>query len=66
MPTLSLSRKTTLAWVALTFGVLASVLAGLQVKQLLERDAAMQFAFDCDQVALKVRGRLDAYALILR
>jgi PAS domain S-box-containing protein len=66
MPTLSLSRKTALAWVALTLGVLASVLAGLQVKQLLERDAARQFAFDCDQVALKVRGRLDAYALILR
>ena len=66
MPTLSLSRKTTLAWVALTFGVLASVLAGLQVKQLLERDAARQFAFDCDQVALKVHERLGAYALILR
>ena len=62
----NLSRKTGLAWVVLGVGLLASLFAGLQVKQGIEQDAARQFALDCDQVTLKIGERLGAYALILR
>ena len=60
------SWKTRLAWATLGVGILASVFAALQVRQGIEQAAVQQFAFDCDQVALKVRERLGAYALILR
>jgi PAS domain S-box-containing protein len=62
----NLSRKMRLAWITLGVGILASVFAALQVRQGIEQEAVRQFAFDCDQVALKVRERLGAYALILR
>ncbi|WP_295434652.1 EAL domain-containing protein [uncultured Thiodictyon sp.] len=55
-----------LAWVTLGVGLLASVVVALHVRQGMEQDAVRHFAFDCDQVALKVRERLGAYALILR
>ncbi len=50
----------------LGIGFLATVLASLQIKQDIEQDAVMQFAFTCDQVTLKIHDRLDASALILR
>ena len=47
-------------------GLLASGFAGFQVKQYVEREAVSQFSLSCNQVALKIRERLGAYALILR
>ena len=61
-----LSRKTIPAWAMLSAGLLATVLTSFQVKQGIEQDAAMHFAFACDQVTLKIQERLSAYALILR
>ncbi|WP_295383916.1 CHASE domain-containing protein [uncultured Thiodictyon sp.] len=61
-----LSRKIVIPWVALAWGLLASIFAAAQVKQGVDREAARQFAFDCDQVTLKVQERLRSYALILR
>ncbi len=55
-----------LAWVLLWCGLLATVLMSLQVKHGIEIAAQRHFIFDCDQVALKLRERLNAYALILR
>ena len=66
MPKFNLDRKTALAWIMLGLGILASVFAGQQVKQAIEQDTATQFAFECDQVTLKIQERLGAYALILR
>nr|WP_245537368.1 EAL domain-containing protein [Thiocystis violascens] len=54
------------AWVALGCGLLATLFISVQVKQGIEADAVRQFGFDCDQVTLKIRERLGAYALILR
>jgi PAS domain S-box-containing protein len=53
------------AWIALGIGLLLSVLASLEVKTRLEDAAIKQFAFSADQVALKIRERLNSYALIL-
>ena len=66
MPRFSRSLKTAFAWAVLASGALASVLASLHVRQVIEQDRVRQFAFNCDQVALKVQEHLDAYALILR
>jgi len=60
------SGKTWPAWAMLAVGLLLSIFAGFQVKQGVEADAVRQFAFTCDQVALKLQERLSAYALILR
>ncbi|EGV19642.1 diguanylate cyclase/phosphodiesterase with PAS/PAC and Chase sensor(s) [Thiocapsa marina 5811] len=60
------SKEFWLAWVVLGCGLLATLFVGAQVKQGIEADAVRQFAFDCDQVTLKIRERLGAYALILR
>ncbi|WP_295405515.1 CHASE domain-containing protein, partial [uncultured Thiocystis sp.] len=55
-----------LTWITLGIGCLASVIAALQVRQGIEQAEVRQFAFNCDQVALKIQERLGAYALILR
>ena len=57
------------AWSAgflLAAGLLATLWVSLEVKKSLEADAAVHFSLVSDQVAFKVRDRLDAYALILR
>ena len=54
------------AWLLLAAGLLITVFASLEVKKNLETDAAARFALVSDQVAVKIRDRLDAYALILR
>ncbi|PPK73651.1 PAS domain S-box-containing protein/diguanylate cyclase (GGDEF)-like protein [Methylobacter tundripaludum] len=64
-----MNRTTKQIWLAcalLGFGVLAAVFASLQIKQSMEADALRQFSFTCDQVALKIKERLGAYALTLR
>ncbi|WP_020507445.1 EAL domain-containing protein [Lamprocystis purpurea] len=66
MSTSSLTRKTGFAWIILALGLSASVFGGLKVKHLIAQDAARQFGYRCDQVALKIGERLSAYALILR
>lgn len=58
--------KTYRAWIMLGTGMLLSIFAGLQVKHAIEQEALRQFEFTSDQVALKIRERLDAYALILQ
>ena len=60
------SIKTCHAWLLLGIGLLASVLAGFEVKQNIERDAARRFEFTSGQVALKIQERLGAHALILQ
>ena len=54
------------AWAMLVTGLLLSVFASVEVKRGIETDAVKHFAFVCDQLTLKLRERLDAYALILR
>ncbi len=46
MSTSSLTQKTGLAWIVPALGLLVSVVGGLQVKHLIEQDAARQFGFD--------------------
>jgi CHASE1-domain containing sensor protein len=58
--------KTYHAWLMLGIGLLASVFAGLHVKQDIERDAARRFEFTSAQVALRIQERLGSYALILQ
>lgn len=47
-------------------GLSVTAYIGFQVKQNIDETAARQFAFTCDQVSLKIRERLGAYALTLR
>ena len=54
------------AWIALAVGLALTAYASLTVLRALQDDAARQFAAISDQVALKVRERLGAYALILK
>ena len=61
-----LSRTAIPAWLILLAGMLATVFVTVQVKQNIEHEATVQFAFSCDQVTLKIKERLNAYALILR
>lgn len=51
----------TLPWLALLMGLLGTGLAGYWVKLDIERDEYRQFAFFCDEVRLKIAGRLDAH-----
>ncbi len=60
------SRRSLPAWATLGIGLLTTVFISLQVKQGIEQDAVRLFAFDSDQVTLKIQERLGAYALILR
>jgi CHASE1-domain containing sensor protein len=61
-----LSLRTNHAWLVLGIGLLASVFAGLQVKQGIERDAARRFEFTSAQVALWIQECLGSYVLILQ
>ncbi len=54
------------AWVALAVGLALTMVASLEVKKAIEQDAAEELAFTSDQVTLKIRERLDAYALTLK
>jgi len=58
--------KTTHAWAILVVGLLFTALISLWVEQASEHAAIEDFGSDCDQIALKVHERLNAYALILR
>jgi PAS domain S-box-containing protein len=53
------------AWIVLGVGLALSVLAGLAVKAGIENEGIKRFAFTADQVTLKIRERLNSYALIL-
>ncbi len=59
-------KKSSPAWIILGVGILFAVFTSFQVKQRLENDAASKFAFECDQVTLKIQERLRAFELILR
>ena len=60
------TKKTSLAWIILSVGLLTTVLVSLQVKQNVEQAAVKQFAFSCDQITLKLQEHLEAYALVLK
>lgn len=60
------SKKTKLAWAVLCCSLIATLLVTLRVKHEVERNAASQFAYASDQIALKIRDRLAAQELILR
>jgi len=60
------ARKTWPVALLLVAALVVTVSASLGVKQGIEQDARKQFAFECDQVTLKIQERLGAYALILR
>ncbi|MBK1695253.1 bifunctional diguanylate cyclase/phosphodiesterase [Chromatium weissei] len=62
----TLAKHSWLAWSLLICGLFVTTLMSIQVKRGLEAAAMRQFAFDCDQVTLKIHERLSAYALILR
>ena len=54
------------AWLILCVGLAITAYVTTQVKQDLEEGASRQIAFTADQVALKLKERLNSYALILR
>ena len=62
----SRARASWPAWAMLIAGLLLTALTSLQVRQGIDASTAKQFASICDQTTLKIRERLDAYALILR
>lgn len=53
------------ALLALGIGLIASLLAGLQVKHDIKKDATAAFAQTCDEITLKIRERLTAYTVLL-
>ncbi|MDD2759726.1 MAG: hypothetical protein PHH11_05485, partial [Methylomonas sp.] len=55
-----------LAWTMLVLGLAGTGVTSFYVKQCIDEDALRQFSFTCDQVTLKIRERLGAYALTLR
>ncbi len=59
-------RRVVVALLALGLGLLVTAYAAFQVRLSIEKKAADQFAFACDQITLKIQERLTAYALLLR
>ncbi|MDD4927799.1 MAG: EAL domain-containing protein [Gallionella sp.] len=53
------------AWLILTASMLVTVYASHQVRLDTEHDAERQFAFDCDEIVLKITGRMDAHKQVL-
>ncbi len=62
----SLLGRRLFALLTLALGLLATAYTALQVKSSIDKDAADEFAFVCDQITLKIEGRLSSYALLLR
>ncbi len=60
------SGRYSFAVIVLVFGGVLTLLAALQVKQVLDAEATDRFAFAADQVTIRIEERLDAYALVLR
>jgi len=54
------------SWIALAVGLVLTIVASLEVKKAIEQDAVDEIAFTSEQVTLKIRERLDAYALTLK
>ena len=61
-----LPKNEWLAGAALVAGLLATSIATVQVKQVIEREVLAEFAAACDQTVLRIQDRLAAYALVLR
>lgn len=61
-----ITKQSLLAWTMLLTGLGATAFTTAYVKHGIDEDATRQFAFTCDQVTLKIRERLGAYALTLR
>jgi CHASE1-domain containing sensor protein len=62
----SLPIKAWTAWALLGAGLLITVFVSLQIKQNIEEEVVRQFAFNCDQLVLKIKQRLVAHKQVLR
>ncbi|WAR43459.1 EAL domain-containing protein [Methylomonas rapida] len=60
------TKQSLFAWLLLGLGLLVTGFTSLQIKQGIDAEGVRQFSFSCDQIALKIRERLNAYALTLR
>lgn len=60
------SKQLLLVWLVIALGLLATMLATLQVRHSIQDEAIQAFSFSADQVAIKVSERLESYELILR
>jgi len=54
-----------LAWVLLSVGLIATIVATIYVKMDVDADAKREFDFDCSQIQLRIDARMNAYAQIL-
>ena len=54
------------AWIVLCVGLALTIVASLEVKKSIDQNVVDEFAFSSDQLTLKIRERLDAYALTLK
>jgi len=54
-----------LAWVLLSVGLIATIVATIYVRMDVEADAKREFDFACIQIQLMIDARMDAYAQIL-
>ena len=59
-------KRHLLPWIAFGVGLVLTIVVSLEVKEAVEQEAVDEFAFTSDQVTLKIRERLDAYALTLK
>jgi len=60
-----MAKRYLAAWLVLLACLLATSYAGYYSKSDVEADAQRQFAFDCDEIQLKIAGRLEAHKQVL-
>jgi len=60
-----MAKRYLAAWLVLLACLLATSYAGYYSKSDVESDAQRQFAFDCDEIQLKIAGRLEAHKQVL-
>lgn len=63
---MTLSKKFPAHWLVFAAGLLASLWAAQEVRRDIDRDEAARFEHAADQIALKMRERLESQELILR
>lgn len=60
-----MSRHSLRAWLMLLISLLATASAGYYAKSGIEADAQRQFAFDCDEIEIKIAARLETHKQVL-
>lgn len=53
------------AWLVLMICLLLTGYAGYAIKSVIEAEAQRQFAFDCDEIQLKIAARMEAHKQVL-